>query len=382
MGKPSSHRSALARLGLRFGVGAVGLLVLATIVLLPFAVRSAINELTTPATPRLYRLGPPQQPAPQHLRIHLIVAALDVVQQTATIDVTAYQVCPAACTDAFELQLISAFAEGPHDEGVPPSATVSIPAQGTETNTTIHLPLQGTPIRYPFDSYDLAFGAVLSRVPATGAPQPLTPAEVGWGGQGQVFLTLEEKVAGLDMAAPRELSTDQIPVVGTAYPFLVVSEAVFTRPFYLRVLTVLLVLLVVAAAAYTIFIQPVDQLVINVGALLLGIWGVRNVLVGQAGPPITAVDLSMSLVMLFLLAAVAVRTLAFLYARSGLPIPPPIRARSAAAPEATVPDAPRSRTRRARQSQATTDHMEGTDGRTSETLPEATDINRPGGGRP
>jgi hypothetical protein len=361
MGNPSPHRSKIARIGLRSGVGAVGLLVLATIVLLPFAVRSAIEDLTTPPTPRLYRLGPPQQPAPQHLRIHLIVAALDVAQQSATIDVTAYQVCPATCTDAFALQLISAFAEGPHDEGVPPSATVSIPAQGTEINTTIHLPLQGTPIRYPYDTYDLAFGAVIARVPATGAPQPLTPAEVGWGGEGQVFLTLEEKVAGLDMTAPRELSVDQVPIVGSVFPFLVVSKEVFTRPLYLRVLAVLLVLLVVAAAAYAIFIQPVDQLVINVGALLLGIWGVRNVLVGQAGPPITAVDLSISLVMLFLLAAVAMRTLTYLYARSGLPVPPPFRAR---------------------QPHVAADQGEESDGRTAETSPEVADLHRSDGGSP
>jgi hypothetical protein len=313
--------SALTRLALRLALVVVGLLALATGVLLPFAVRSALEDLAAPPTSRLYRLGPPQQPAPQHLRIHLIVAALDVVEQTASITVAAYQVCPAACTDAFELQLISAFSEGPHDEGVPPSASVSLPAQPTEVNETVSLPLEGTPIRYPFDSYDLAFGAVLLRVPAAGAPQPLTPAEVGWGGEGQVFLTLEEKVAGLDMAAPRELSADQVPVVGTVYPFLVVSEVTFGRPFYLRVLTVLLVLLVAAAAAYAVFIQPVDQLVINVSALLLGIWGVRSILVIPGGPPLTAVDLSLSLVMLFLLAAIAVRTLAFLYARSGLSPP-------------------------------------------------------------
>src|SRR6187551_3578830 len=114
MGNPPSHRSAIARVGLRLGVGVVGLLVLTTIVLLPFAVSSAIHDLTTPLTPRLFRLGPPQQPAPQHLRIHLIVDALDVAQQTATINVTAYQVCPAACTEAYQLMLISAFSEGPH----------------------------------------------------------------------------------------------------------------------------------------------------------------------------------------------------------------------------------------------------------------------------
>jgi hypothetical protein len=142
------------------------------------------------------------------------------------------------------------------------------------------------------------------------------------------------------------------------------------------------VLLVVAAAAYTIFIQPVDQLVINVSALLLGIWGVRNVLVSPAGPAITAVDLSMSLVMLFLLAAVATRTLIYLYARSGLPMPPPFRGRSGAAPGAAAPDTPRHRSRRSRQDHAATDHGEEADGRAAETLPEAADRHQPNDGRP
>jgi len=307
------------------------------------------------------------------------VAALDVVQQTATINVTAYQVCPAACTEAFELQLISAFAEGPHDEGVPPSVTVSIPAQGSEINATVHLPLQGTPIRYPFDRYDLGFGVVLARIPAAGAPQPLTPAEVGWGAEGRVFLTLEEKVAGLDMAAPRELSADQIPVVGSVYPFLVVSEVAFTRPFYLKVLAVLLVLLVAAAAAYTIFIQPVNQLVTSVSALLLGIWGVRSVLVGQVGPAITAVDLALSLVMLFLLAAVAVRTFIFLYARSDLPLLPPFRTPASQAQPATARDNPRRRrTRPTRRTRATADVQAAPNRRPTPAQPQVADRRRDG----
>lgn len=339
MRNPSQPTKATPRLGPRLGLIAVGLLVLVTGVLLPFAVGSALHDLAAPPTPRLYRLGPSQQPAPQHLRIHLIVTALDVAQQQATIVVTAYQVCPAACTDTYELLLISAFAEGRHDEGVPPSATVRIPAQRTEINETITLPVQGTPIRYPFDTYDLNFGAVLMHESGTGAPRPLTPAEA----EGHVFLTLQEKVQALDTSAPRSLSADSIPVVGTVYPFLVVNEAAFARPFYQRVLTVLLVLLVAAAAAYAVLIRPVDQIMINAGALMLGIWGVRSILVVSGGPTITAVDLALSLVMLFLLAAIAVRTLIFLYARSGLDLFPALRRRSraaAGAPGATAPDTP------------------------------------------
>jgi hypothetical protein len=290
-------------------------------------VRSALDDLAAPATPRLYRLGSPQQPAPQHVRVHLSVIALDVVQQLATVVVTAYQVCPGACTDAYELLLVSAFAEGRHDEGVPPSATVTIPSQTTETSETIHLPLLGTPIRYPFDTYELAFGAAMQRRTGDEPMRPLTPAEA----EGRVFLTIQSKVQGLDTSAPRALGAGSIPVVGTVYPFLTISETTFARPFYLPVLTVLLVLLVVVAAAYAVFVQPVGQLVVNVGALMLGIWGVRSILVGAVGPTVSAVDLALSLVILFLLLAIAVRWLAFLYARSGLPVLRPFRGRAPAA---------------------------------------------------
>jgi hypothetical protein len=104
-----------------------------------------------------------------------------------------------------------------------------------------------------------------------------------------------------------------------------VQEAERLRSFYLKALTVRLVLLV--AATFTVVLRPLGQLVIHVGALVLGISGMRSILVGPPAPTLTAVDLWLSLVMLFLLVAIAVPTFAFLDARSGLSLLPPFRAR-------------------------------------------------------
>ena len=49
------------------------------------------------------------------------------------------------------------------------------------------------------------------------------------------------------------------------------------------------------------------------GALILGVWGIRAILVGTGVPGITAVDLCLILVILFLLVAMTVRTLRYLY---------------------------------------------------------------------
>lgn len=73
-----------------------------------------------------------------------------------------------------------------------------------------------------------------------------------------------------------------------------------------------------AAAAFAVFMRPLNELLINVGALDVGIWGVRSILVGTtAVAGSNAVDLSLSVIILFLLAAITVRALMFLGRRSG-----------------------------------------------------------------
>src|SRR5207253_10609574 len=89
----------------------------------------------------------------------------------------------------------------------------------------------------------------------------------------------------------------------------------FSRPLYLQALAVLLVLLVTAAAAYAVFLRPLDEIVINSGALVLGVWGIRAILLGTNVPGFTAVDLALSVVILFLLVAITVRALLYLWGR-------------------------------------------------------------------
>jgi len=79
------------------------------------------------------------------------------------------------------------------------------------------------------------------------------------------------------------------------------------------VLAVLLVLLIAAAAAYSVFLRPLHDLVLNSGALVLGVWGIHGILTPQNLYYLTAVDLALSMVIIFLLGAITVR--AFLYIR-------------------------------------------------------------------
>ncbi len=72
-----------------------------------------------------------------------------------------------------------------------------------------------------------------------------------------------------------------------------------------------------------VFMRPLDQLLLNVGALVLGVWGIRAILLGTSLTGVTAVDLSLTMVILFLLAAITLRTMLYLYHRAGLSTPMP-----------------------------------------------------------
>jgi ABC-type multidrug transport system fused ATPase/permease subunit len=86
-------------------------------------------------------------------------------------------------------------------------------------------------------------------------------------------------------------------------------------------LTVFLVVLVSAAAAYAVFLRPLNELVLNAGALVLGVWGIRAILLGANVPGFTVVDLSLMVVILFLLLAITWRALYFFHERSHLSLP-------------------------------------------------------------
>jgi hypothetical protein len=90
---------------------------------------------------------------------------------------------------------------------------------------------------------------------------------------------------------------------------------------YLKVLAVLLVLLVAAAASYAVFMRPFHELIVNAGALVLGVWGIRSILVPGSTSYVTAVDLSLSTVILFLLVAISTRALDFFREKCGMKLP-------------------------------------------------------------
>ena len=300
----------------RVGLALTCLLLLFTLILLPLTVASAVRDVLGSVMGAQFVLSPfPHAAAPPtHTDLHIVVADLNEVRQVATLQVTGYHICAAPCDWSDRVRLFSLLNE-PWEEGYPPSVRMTLPPSLDAVSQTVELPVLGWPLQYPFDDYRLRLGLVLERVGLDGTVEVLPPAEA----QGALFVTVQERLAQLSMRPPVHLDRQQVQQAGPPIPYVYVAALEFHRLLYVRVLAVLLVVLLAAAAVYAVFLLPIRDLAVNATALTVGIWGIRAVLTPANVTYVTTVDLLLAVVILILLGASTVRALLFLHDRSALP---------------------------------------------------------------
>jgi uncharacterized membrane protein YhaH (DUF805 family) len=191
---------------------------------------------------------------------------------------------------------------------------VTLSQSNAEVSELIQLPVRGHPIHYPFDSYRLIVGVVLQRLRGEAPPQTLSAAEA----RGHLFLSVQELLPRQAMSGPFLIDRASIRAADDPFDYVEAFELKFARPAYLRVLAVMLVLLIASAAAYSVFLRPLHDLVLNSGALVLGVWGIRSILTPANLFYMTAVDLALSIVIIFTLGAITVRALIYAHDEAGI----------------------------------------------------------------
>jgi hypothetical protein len=194
-------------------------------------------------------------------------------------------------------------------DGLPPSAAVTLAPNDVEVSEMVQLPVRGHPIHYPFDRYHLMIGVAYQRVYPDGKLETLSAAQA----QGRLFLSLQELLPRNAMQGPFPIDVHRVRSSDDPFEYVNAFEVIFVRPPYLRVLAVMLVLLIASAAAYSVFLRPLPDLVVNSGALVLGVWGIRGILTPSNLYYITAVDLALSMVIIFMLGALTIRALLFVH---------------------------------------------------------------------
>jgi hypothetical protein len=309
----------LRRLHYRVALVLTGTLLLLIATMLPFTVVSVVDDVLGPPSSHAFPITSRQHsPATPHVDLHAAVIAIDEVQLLATLRVSGHHICPTACGWSDQLTFFSLHDEQAGAEGLPPSQSVTLPPASVAVTQTFQLPLRGQPIHFPFDAYALRLGVAMQLSFPDGTLQALSPAEAA----DRLFLTLQEQLPLARMEPPVALDPGALRAGDGPTEYLHVVELSFNRPWYLRILAILLVLLIAGAAAYAVFMRPVQDLVVNSGALVLGVWGIRSILVPAYLGFATAVDLSLAVVILFLLGAITARVLQFVYERSELKLGP------------------------------------------------------------
>jgi hypothetical protein len=288
--------------------------------MLPSTAISMVQELRTQAEGQLFDMFTGEHVPlngtmePHTTFINVTVTNIDEASMMASLTLSGHRECPVACPET-TATFYSIGNDAARRRGQPPSASVTVPADEGNYTYQVELPIRGKPQRYPFDDYTLLLGVVVENTFPGGITMPVTRAEVA---SHLVSFTLEDLVTRLDMVPPQTVDPAAVRSPNDPTDFMLVDALQWQRPRYLRILTVLLVLLISASGIFALGLRSLHELVLGIGGIILGIWGVRSVVVQSPLPDVTLIDLVLGFVMLILMLALAVRAARYFYLRSGL----------------------------------------------------------------
>ena len=243
------------------------------------------------------------------------IAAINIDEGAGnvTLAISGQRVCESTCP-TMKFHLVSLDDDADIRRALPPSVPMVIESSDQIFSTTAQLPLRGQPSKYPFDDYVLWLGLYGTRT-ENGETSTLTEDSI----RGHAFLTVQNQLRDFTMRQPIEIDPDRAQATTDVLDFFGVQELRFERPIHMKILTVLLLVLITVSALTAVAMRDVSDLIVGVGSLVIGIWGVRSILVPQPLPVVTSVDLALSVVILFVLLGLLLRTAQHLQQRAELP---------------------------------------------------------------
>lgn len=277
--------------------------VAAIIISLPFALKDILTDLSSESHP-MYWLSSQEQPqTDKHLSVHLDFIGINEWDGTAKIRMTAYDYCINPCTWTDEITLVS-IQNQVTGASLAPAETIQFSSNHWSYTKVIDLPIYGDPIRFPFDDYDMRLGILYHRLYPGGYVEEITPEMA----KTQLSVSLQSRIPKFFMLTPQNLSNPTAVLYGDhiqRYDYA--TDLTFARHSYLKILTVFLILLIAAVTAYAVFFCDFRSVILSAGGLILGIWGIKAILLSDAQAGITISDVFLAVIVLFLLIAVIIR---------------------------------------------------------------------------
>jgi hypothetical protein len=301
------RRATLDRAGLALLLVAV----VVVVVVLPFALFSLGSSLKHPVAADAFHLTAPAPNQTSTTALNVRLVAIDETAPTVTLAVTGDRTCTSRCPGGAVLQFFSLHADPRGSDGAPPSQDVAIPANG-EFDGSVDLPVTGGLGSYPFDRYRLVLGVALATHTANGqvAPVPAVAA------RRQLDVSLDEELPRFNLAPPKDL-TGRYRFVGAQVALAATIN--LSRPLYLQALTIFIIVFIAIAGVFSVVTRPFREVIGTIGVVVLGVWGVRTLLVGSYPPDSTAVDLILTFLILVLLIILTLRGLLLTWRRVARP---------------------------------------------------------------
>ena len=308
------------------------LLVVGVVAFTPLAVLSLWEEVPNKTLSReAFWLTPTETeqsgPAESYARLHVDLVKVDEIGHTITLKVAGNHICTYVdpnlpryhCRNKDVITFYSIPADGlKQQEGRPFGAPFVLPENGDAVRGELVLPFSGNLMRYPFDEYHFRLGIVMEREMPDGRRVTLSPAEA----RGHLFITMDDQLPRMKVVPPIRLDPASVRPTRNELVYLHAAEIALIRPTYLKILVVLLLLLITATAAFAVLLRPFRELILNAGTSVLGVWGVRSLLLGTYPHDVTVVDMLLSSVVLFLLFTITVRAFDYLQERAKLRLLP------------------------------------------------------------
>jgi hypothetical protein len=314
-------RSNRARTLHRIALAQAVLLLVVVIIALPVAFRSMGTQLTERQSGTLYDFPSgeaitgvaTQDVIDSESFFNIAAIDLDEDSSSITLAISGHRNCDGPCAP-LKMTLFSLDDDADVRRALPPSAPLTFDPSEQFFSQTVQLPIRGQPSQYPFDDYLLWLGLV-GRVTNDGQEVPITPENIA----GNAVFTTQNQLRDFTMTPPTEIDPARVQSITDPFSFFGVQELRFERPVHQEILAILLIALIAVSAIMAVFMREVSDLIVGIGSLVLGIWGVRSVLVPQPIPVVTSIDLALSVVILFVLLGLSVRAAMLFRKTSELP---------------------------------------------------------------
>ena len=298
------------------------LLLAAVVIALPVAFRSMGILLTDGQARTLYEF-PDGQPVTADATMALAesesyfnIAAIDLDEDlgSITLALSGHRVCPDGVCSTLTLNLVSLEDDADVRRALPPSAPMTLTPDQEIFSQTVQLPVRGQPSQYPFDDYLLWLG-LAGIVAENGEKIDLTRELLAQ----RAIITTQNQLRDYLMVPPVEIDPARVTALTDPQDFVAVQQLRFERPVHQEIISVLLILLIAVSAIMAVAMRNVTDLIVGLGSLILGIWGVRSVLVPSSLPVVTSIDLALSVIILFVLLGLSLRAASHFHRQSQLP---------------------------------------------------------------